>query len=38
MRALASALVALAVLAGVAALASAFAGHSHFEQLQRNLP
>jgi hypothetical protein len=38
MRTLASALIALAVLVGVAAPASAFDGKSYFEQLQRNLP
>ena len=38
MRTLASALIALAVLAGVAAPASAFDGRSYFEELQRNLP
>jgi hypothetical protein len=42
MRTLASALIALAVIAGVAAPlvapASAFDGRSYFEELQRNLP
>jgi hypothetical protein len=38
MRTLASALIALAVLAGVVAPASAFDGKSFFERLERNLP
>jgi hypothetical protein len=38
MRILASALIALAILAGVVAPASAFDGRSYFEQQQRNLP
>ena len=38
MRTLASALIALALLAGVVAPASAFDGKSFFERLQRNLP
>ena len=38
MRTLASALIALAPLAGIVAPASAFDGKSYFERLQRNLP
>ena len=38
MSTLASALIALAVPAGVAVPASAFDGKSFFERLQRNLP
>ncbi len=38
MRTLASALIALAVLAGVVAPASAFDGKAYFERLARNLP
>jgi hypothetical protein len=38
MRTVASALIALAVLAGVVAPASAFDGKSFFERLERNLP
>jgi hypothetical protein len=38
MRTLASALIALAVLAGVVAPATAFDGKSFFERLERNLP
>jgi len=38
MKTLASALIALAVLAGVVAPASAFDSKSFFEQQQRNLP
>jgi hypothetical protein len=38
MRTLATALTALAVLAGVAVPAGAFDGKSFFERLQRNLP
>ena len=38
MRTLASALIALALLAGAVAPASAFDGKSFFERLQRNLP
>jgi hypothetical protein len=38
MRTLASALMALALLAGVVAPAGAFDGKSYFERLQRNLP
>jgi hypothetical protein len=38
MRTLASALIALAVLAGLVAPASAFDGKSFFERLERNLP
>ena len=38
MRTLASTLIALAILAGIAAPASAFDAKSFFEQQQRNLP
>jgi len=38
MRSLTSALIALAILAGVVAPASAFDGKSYFEQQQHNLP
>jgi hypothetical protein len=38
MRTLASALIALSVLAGVVAPASAFDAKAYFEQLERNLP
>jgi hypothetical protein len=38
MRILASALIALSILAGIVAPASAFDAKSYFEQQQRNLP
>jgi hypothetical protein len=38
MKALATALVALSILAGVVAQASAFDPRQYFEQLERNLP